>query len=296
MINAADFDHDQHELFDKADADLVPPRSAKGKAGDTADVKEFLKQVAMAEARADEAESAREEMKVRAEAAEKDLAKLADGKKKSKPMVLTEAQKVAIRRYAGFAAYAHYGWVFEEEYGTLELRMQNFSAEEEAVITGNYLAVLPDLESAITDASCNLDTDEAAVWKHNRNEIADRTALYNQKRRELCSFIGVRPGRGLGAGAYVVGSRTGAPVWPNCSTVPRFQPPPRRTQHADFPHCAPPFASCRGLWDLSCQGNFRPVVFHSIAVEQLQGVVQPRPTPSLPTESPVVSEHAPYDA
>ena len=31
------------------------------------------------------------------------------------------------------------------------------------------------------------------------------------------------------------------------STVPRFQPPPRRTQHADFPHCAPPFASCRGL-------------------------------------------------
>jgi hypothetical protein len=27
------------------------------------------------------------------------------------------------------------------------------------------------------------------------------------------------------------------------STMPRFQPPPRRTQHADFPHCALLFAS-----------------------------------------------------
>src|SRR5260370_42689387 len=70
------------------------------------------------------------------------------------------------------------------------------------------------------------------------------------------------------------------------STVPRFQPPPRRTQRADFPHCAPPFASCRGLWDLSYRGNFRPAVSHSIAVEQLQGIVQPRPTPPLPAEAP----------
>ena len=35
------------------------------------------------------------------------------------------------------------------------------------------------------------------------------------------------------------------------SAVPRFQPPPRRTQHADFPHCALLFASPQGLWDLS---------------------------------------------
>ena len=32
------------------------------------------------------------------------------------------------------------------------------------------------------------------------------------------------------------------------SAVPRFQPPPRRTQHADFPHCALLFASPQGLW------------------------------------------------
>ena len=42
------------------------------------------------------------------------------------------------------------------------------------------------------------------------------------------------------------------------STMPRFQPPPRRTQRADFPHCALLFASPQGLWDLSCRGDFRP--------------------------------------
>jgi hypothetical protein len=38
----------------------------------------------------------------------------------------------------------------------------------------------------------------------------------------------------------------------------RFRPPPRRTQRADFPHCAPPFASPQGLWDLACWGSFQP--------------------------------------
>src|SRR5258707_1268200 len=33
-------------------------------------------------------------------------------------------------------------------------------------------------------------------------------------------------------------------------------PPPRRTQRADFPHCAPLFASPQGLWDLSCWATF----------------------------------------
>src|ERR1700722_10580867 len=82
-----------------------------------------------------------------------------------------------------------------------------------------------------------------------------------------------------------VGSRTGAPVGRGVPAVPRFQPPPRRTQRADFPHCAPPSASCRGLWDLSCRGDFRPVAAHPIAVKQLQDVIQPRPTPSLPAEA-----------
>jgi hypothetical protein len=43
---------------------------------------------------------------------------------------------------------------------------------------------------------------------------------------------------------------------PTISTMPRFQAPPRRTQHADFPHYAPPFASCQGLWTYPAGATF----------------------------------------
>ena len=69
------------------------------------------------------------------------------------------------------------------------------------------------------------------------------------------------------------------------SAVPRFQPPPRRTQHADFPHCALLFASPQGLWGLSCRSGFRRWSNHSIAIEQLQSLVRPSPTPPRPAEA-----------
>ena len=53
-------------------------------------------------------------------------------------------------------------------------------------------------------ASANLDTDQAAVWTHNKDEVADRNNLYYLKRRELCAYIGVRPGRALSGGASVI--------------------------------------------------------------------------------------------
>src|SRR6266699_2420835 len=108
-------------------------------------------------------------------------------------------------------------------------------------------------------------------------------------------------GSPLPAGLHV-GSRTGArtvgegfptelfrllggftiPPWP------RFQLPPRQTERAVFPHSAFLFASCQGLWGLSCWERFRhpswaldPVVF-----EQAQVRVQPLPTPPLPAEAP----------
>ena len=71
----------------------------------------------------------------------------------------------------------------------------------------------------------------------------------------------------------------------NISTVPRFQPPPRRTQRADFPHCALLFASPQGLWDLSCWGDFRHRPPHLVAVVQPQRFVQPLRTPPLPAEA-----------
>ena len=69
------------------------------------------------------------------------------------------------------------------------------------------------------------------------------------------------------------------------STMPRFQSPPRRTQRADFPHYAHLFASRQGLWDLSCWGDFRLRPLNLVAVEQLQGCVQPWPTPPRPAEA-----------
>src|SRR5271154_6639333 len=69
------------------------------------------------------------------------------------------------------------------------------------------------------------------------------------------------------------------------SAVPRFQPPPRRTQHADFPHCALLFASPQGLWGLSCRSGFRRWSNHLVAIEQLQSLVQPAPTPPRPAEA-----------
>ena len=123
------------------------------------------------------------------------------------PLVTTQfsdAQVTDIIRFCGFPTYANFGWVFEEDYATLTLRLQNMSADEAAVIITTFLPTLYSLESAVVGASANLDTDSAAVWKHNKNEVADRNNLYYLKRRELCAYIGVKPGRGLGAGASVI--------------------------------------------------------------------------------------------
>jgi hypothetical protein len=115
-----------------------------------------------------------------------------------------EAQLVDIIRFTGYPSYSFFGWVFEEDYATLTLRLQNMSSDEASVITTTFLPSLYTLESAVVGASANLDTDTAAVWKHNKNEVSDRNNLYYLKRRELCAYIGVKPGRGLGAAASVI--------------------------------------------------------------------------------------------
>lgn len=128
--------------------------------------------------------------------------------------MLTDAQMVDVRRYAGYSLVGDtavddyrdlaWGWVAPALWQTLDHRLRNLRPDEETVLA-NFLITLATLEKAITDASENLDTDEAAVWKHNRNEVRDRTKLYNQQRRQLCSFIGIPPGEGLGPGGVCVG-------------------------------------------------------------------------------------------
>src|SRR5262245_62875038 len=96
-----------------------------------------------------------------------------------------------------------------------------------------------------------------------------------------------------------VGSRAGAPAVGGGFPVPlfrsrngftfppwpRFQPPPRQTQRADFPHCAFLLASHQGLWGLSGWECFPLWSLHPVVVEQAQVVIQPLPTPPLPAEA-----------
>jgi hypothetical protein len=113
----------------------------------------------------------------------------------------TEAERVQIRRYAGYEAYGpgasgFQGWRFFQAYGKLEYRLTNITDEEQTQVR-SFLTTLAQLEAAIPATGDNLDTDVAAVWTHNKNELRDRMRLYNTWRGELCSFLGMPPGQGI---------------------------------------------------------------------------------------------------
>lgn len=127
-------------------------------------------------------------------------------------MALTEAQSTDVRRFMGYgvaggagaAAYAepvfsHAGHAGAYGGVSLSLRLANLQPSEEAILINTYLANLTTLETAIVGASANLDTDEAAVWKHNKRERQDREALFDSWRRRMCSFLGFKPGPDLGS-------------------------------------------------------------------------------------------------
>lgn len=116
----------------------------------------------------------------------------------------TAAQMTAIRRYCGYTAYAAYGYVLSPDMATLDVQCAAMSASEVQVVLTTFLPNLATLETAILGASANLDTDVAAVWTHNKNEVADRVGLFNYWRRRLCTFIGCVPGPDLRGGACVV--------------------------------------------------------------------------------------------
>jgi len=75
--------------------------------------------------------------------------------------------------------------------------MNNLATAEETLVRETYLVNCATLEAAIVSASANLDTNKAAVWEHNRNEVQDRINLYNQYRMSLCQFLGIPAGPGL---------------------------------------------------------------------------------------------------
>jgi len=87
---------------------------------------------------------------------------------------------------------------------TLFHRLNSLSVDEETILINKYLTPLNLLEDAVTGSSDNLDTDQAAVWTHNKNEVHDRTALFNQKRIDMCGFLGMATGPSLSSGIVKV--------------------------------------------------------------------------------------------
>jgi hypothetical protein len=117
---------------------------------------------------------------------------------------LTDDEKVDARRFCGYSLYGNsasgfVGFRFFESQGFLEYRLLNCSPSESQRIR-QHMAILYALELAVPGASANLDTDQAAVWTHNRREVADRQQLFDLQSKRLCSFLGVPPGPGLTAG------------------------------------------------------------------------------------------------
>lgn len=117
-------------------------------------------------------------------------------------MSLMDAERTDARRFCGYPAYGagqagNMGWRFYQAYGALEYRLSNLSDAELAVVR-RHLATLNGLEAAVPTASDNLDTDQAAVWTHNRDEVRDRAKLLDLWSRRLCGFLGLPPGPGLG--------------------------------------------------------------------------------------------------
>ena len=123
-------------------------------------------------------------------------------------MAFTDAQKTDIRRFCGYPAYGagnagFQGWRFFQAYGLMEYRLGNLAPAEESVV-GQYLATLCNLENAVPGSAQNLDTDQAAVWQRNRDEVKDRARLFDGWRRRLCGFLGLPPGPALGDGGIVL--------------------------------------------------------------------------------------------
>lgn len=127
--------------------------------------------------------------------------------------MLTSAQIVDTRRFMGYSltgniALSGYRELVYSEVSflgiSLDTRLANMSSDEETILINKFLTPLNTIEDGISNASDSLDTDQAAVWYHNKSEVNDRTALYNKRRRDLCEFLGFAPGPHLGDGTVRV--------------------------------------------------------------------------------------------
>lgn len=109
---------------------------------------------------------------------------------------LTVAELVDLRRFCG---YPPGGGTHADVVARAAARL----VPEEIAVARIFLGQLRTLEAAVPAAGDNLDTDQAAVWTRNRDEVRDREALLRSWSGRLCAALGIQSGPMTGVGAPV---------------------------------------------------------------------------------------------
>jgi len=111
---------------------------------------------------------------------------------------LADSERVAAREFCGYSVYgsgpgdATFAR-FMISYRTLEYRLTAMTPEEIA-ITRDHLAACQAAKLGWRAGADNLDTDQAAIWYRNRDEMPDRRLYYRECRMDLVRFLGLPPG------------------------------------------------------------------------------------------------------
>ncbi len=139
---------------------------------------------------------------------------------------LTPTEIDQVRRFCGYAAEEAIPVMYQPPVGTVEISgslqgltlapiplmnaglrgnslmldtvIASLAPERLVTIRTIYLPNLLLLETDLISVRGNLDTDQADVWKRNRTEMDDRQRLFDKIRLQLCRYIGVSPGEGIG--------------------------------------------------------------------------------------------------
>lgn len=122
--------------------------------------------------------------------------------------MLTDAQKVDVRRWAGYATQnpGENDLVFTAPSAnslysvSLTTKLGGLNANEETALVDRYLTPLASLEADLLASTGNMDTQAAGPWVANPREVQERTTMYNRWRRDMCGFLGIPPGPALGSG------------------------------------------------------------------------------------------------
>lgn len=112
--------------------------------------------------------------------------------------MITDSQKVDLRRMMWYPIFGSantqaYGFRYMSQYGLMEYRFINMSAEEEMallVLLNQCLA----LEIKLAAVSDDLDTSKAGPWTRNSKQLRENNSLLTLWRKKLCEYIGILPG------------------------------------------------------------------------------------------------------